>query len=113
MGKNREPNKENRGNDYGKKEKFGETESNFKNFLTLLQTLKIFQTQLTFSHDSNALKLFILLNKPQLCLPLFTFVNLSTFVQMTHLWTNFEPVFFINHLLRGSGCKSRKLRKTC
>ena len=32
----------------------------------------------SFSRDSNVLKLFILLNKPQLCLHLFTFVYLCS-----------------------------------
>ena len=52
---------------------------------------------LTFSHDSNVIKLFILFNKYRLCLPLFTlvylFLPLFTFVQLTHLCTNFVLVF--------------------
>ena len=48
----------------------------FKSFFILLQFIKNFQTIYTFSYDSNVLKVFILLNKPQHCLPLFTFVYL-------------------------------------
>ena len=46
-----------------KRERERERESNLKTFL-FFQTIKIFQTILTFSHDSNVLKLLKLFIKP-------------------------------------------------
>ena len=56
-----------------------EKESNFKNFFILFPSFwnyKKISNNLNFFHDSNVFKLFILFNKPGLCLPLFTFVYL-------------------------------------
>ena len=60
------------------KEKFLEERDREKYFIHF-QTIKIFQSIQTFSHDSNVLKLFIHFNKPPfflLWLPSFTFVYL-------------------------------------
>ena len=68
----------------------------FSYFCKLFQAIKIFQPIQTFSHDSDILKLFIFFNQPNfvhLCLPL---LPLFTFVQMTHLCTNFVLVSLIN-----------------
>ena len=56
---------------------------------SFFQTIKIVQKIKTFSHDSNVLNLFILFNKPQLCVSLFSFVKLA------HLYTNVVLVISI------------------
>ena len=45
-------------------------------FFHLFETFKIIQAIQIFFHDSNVFKLFILFNKPWLCLPLINFVYL-------------------------------------
>ena len=56
-----------------------EKEINFQNFFILFPSFwnyKKISNNLNFFHDSNVFKLFILFNKPWLCLPLCTFVYL-------------------------------------
>ena len=67
-----------------------EKENNLKNFFLLFsylfETIIIFQTIQTFSHDSN---LFILFNKPWLCLPLFDIQK----IQLTSLTATNNPAW--------------------
>ena len=71
--------------------------ANFKHFFKLLQTVNIFQKIKTFLHHSNILILFVLFNKPWLCLPLFThlclFSNKSK--QQIH-----KDEFFVNKQMK-------------
>ena len=55
----------------------------FSYFFHLFETIKFFQTIYIFFHDSNVFNVFILFNKPWLCLPLFNLcLPLFTFVHL-------------------------------